>query len=177
MLPTARTASLVVERLGDEVVVFDALANRAHTLNRTAALVFGHADGRTPVATIAARVAAELGAEADEGVVTLALDQLGRAGLLEDGAPAGRAMTRRDAMRRLGVAGAAAALLPLVRTIAAPTPAMAASPGNGSGNGGGACANGGGAIGTPCSSNADCCAPLTCVESDPGSPKTCQLDF
>lgn len=178
MLPAVRTTSLVVERLADEVVVFDTVANQAHTLNRTAALVFGLADGRTPVAGIAAAVATELGTAPDESVVELALEQLGRAGLLEGVAPAARGISRRQAMRRLGIAGAAAALLPLVQTIAAPTPAMAASPGGGGGGGGGGpCSS---VAGSPCLTNADCCGPLICVptdDQDPTSPRTCQIDF
>src|SRR5262249_13807665 len=61
VLPNARTEMLTTQELADEVLVYDMQRHRAHSLNRTAALVWRHCDGNTPVAEIAQRVQQELG--------------------------------------------------------------------------------------------------------------------
>jgi hypothetical protein len=126
MKPVARTKGLVVRDLADEVVVYDRERHEAHCLNHTAALVFRNADGRRTVPDLAALLGTESAPEA-EGLVQMALGQLGEAHLLES-APQpvpDRGLARRDVMRRMGMG--AAILLPLVSTVLAPTPAEAAA--------------------------------------------------
>ena len=48
-LPLARRERLLVEELPDEVLVYDLDREKAHCLNRTAALIWNHCDGRTTV--------------------------------------------------------------------------------------------------------------------------------
>jgi hypothetical protein len=127
-LPTARRAKLIVRELADEVVVYDAEAHKAYCLNRTAALVWKSCDGRTSVPGIARRLGAELAAPAAEDVVWLAVGRLTECGLVAPAAHrpgAGRPVSRRGVIRRLGLA---AASLPLITTIVSPTPAEAQSP-------------------------------------------------
>jgi len=158
MKPQTRRSGLLIRELPDELLVYDQEQHRAHCLNRTAALVFRHADGT--------RTAAELARlpGADDEVVTLALDQLAGAGLLEvqasDTDPEISAgMSRRDVARRVGLA--AAILLPAVASIVAPTPAEAAATCVTS------CA--GKTPGTPCTSfSANPCTE-TCASSSGGS--------
>jgi hypothetical protein len=121
--PLARPG-VIAKPIGDEVVVYDPLTHTAHCLNRTAAVVFRAADGRTSVAGIAAFLAAETGAEADEDVVWAALERLAEASLL-DGAlpPRPAAPSRRRAMRKVGLG--VAALAPIVASLVVPTPAEA----------------------------------------------------
>ncbi len=164
MKPETRRSGLLIRELPDELLVYDQEQHRAHCLNRTAALVFRHADGT--------RTAAELSQlpGANDEVVTLALAQLAASGLLERGAStadtdaAHPGMTRRDIARRVGLA--AAILLPAVATILAPTPAEAAATCVTS------CA--GQPDGTPCSCTGGCLAPTeTCITgvcTDPGGP-------
>lgn len=84
-------------------------------------------DGRTTVAAVAARLPAEVGLAADPAVAELALWQLARARLLADPLPVGEVRwTRRDLARRLKLAGGLA-LLPLVMSLVAPTPGVAAT--------------------------------------------------
>lgn len=129
-LPNARSAGLLVRELADEVLVYDAGRHRAHCLNRTAALVWRSCDGRTPISAIAERVSRRLSAPVAEDVVWLALDQLAESDLLSTAdaaprpAPPGR-VSRRVMLRRLGAAAAVA--LPLVTSVASPTPAQAQS--------------------------------------------------
>ena len=126
LLPTARKHDLVIESLGDEVLVYDLKRHRALCLNETAALVWEQCDGRTTVGQAAERIRARFKAEVDENMIWLALDRLGKERLLEgSGPPAPEGVSRREAIRRLGLATAVA--LPLVTSIVAPTAAQAAS--------------------------------------------------
>ena len=131
MKPRARTDRLVVRDLPGEIVVYDLGSHRAHCLNRTAAFVFRHADGRRTIADLAVALAEDAGAAADETVVHLTLDRLAAAGLLASGQvqePSGplspAQASRREAIRRVGLG--AAVLLPIVTSLLVPTPAEAA---------------------------------------------------
>lgn len=127
MKPEKRREGLVVRELPDEVLIYDLERHEAHCLNSAAAFVFKQCDGRTTVREIAARLPGALELPADEGLVWMALDRLGKAHLLEGRvAPTdGTRFSRRMLLRRLGIG--AAALLPLVSSIVAPTPAEAAA--------------------------------------------------
>jgi hypothetical protein len=84
MKPRAQRAGLLVQPVGDQIVVYDQLRQRLHVLSRTAALVWSHCDGQHAVADLVEAVSRELNAPADESVVELALEQLDDARLLED---------------------------------------------------------------------------------------------
>ena len=146
MRPVARRDGLLIRELPGEVLVYDRERHRAHCLNRTAASVFRHADGTRTVADLARVLDPEVAPEAGASVVTMALGQLGEAGLLEDG-PLTEGMSRRDVVRRVGIG--TALLLPAVASILAPTPAEAAA----------TCA-------TNCTGKADG-TPCTCFSADP----------
>jgi len=125
MLPLRREADLLVEELADETVVYDRARNKAHCLNRSAALVWRHCDGRTTVAEMAAILHAELDLPADAAVVRLALDRLAGCHLLQDTSRTDEVRaSRRDLIRKFGVAAVA---LPVVMTILAPNAATAGS--------------------------------------------------
>lgn len=132
MLPKARRYKLLVRQIEDELVLYDQLTQRAHRLNRTAALVWRRCDGLTTVTETATQLETTLGVAAGQGedLVWVALERLEKAHLLRERLvrPADRPMlSRRDAMIRLGGAAASAVLLPVVATMVAPTPAMAQS--------------------------------------------------
>jgi hypothetical protein len=129
VLPKARKSDLVMEELRDEVLVYDLERHRAICLNETAAIVWRLCDGETTVVTATERIRARFNVAVDEEVVRLALDRLSRAHLLEyrpKQAFRGKGMSRRDVIRKLGLATAVA--LPLVTSIVAPSAASAASP-------------------------------------------------
>jgi len=127
MNPVARKNGLVVRELSGEVVVYDLERHEAHCLNATAAAVFQAADGRRSLAQIARHLAGTVEPGADEELVGLALDQLALARLLEQEpeAPRPGGVSRREAIRRVGIG--AAVVLPLVTSVLAPTPAEAAA--------------------------------------------------
>lgn len=128
-LPRKRKAGLVVQELADEVLVYDSNSHRAHCLNWTASAVWKHCDGKTTPADMAGLMTIELDAPVAEELVWLGLDQLRKARLLETPISLSpspiTAMSRREAMRRVGLAAAAA--LPVVTSIIAPKAAHAAS--------------------------------------------------
>jgi hypothetical protein len=123
-LPRAREEELLVHELLDEVLVYDLNRHRAHSLNRTAALIWRHCDGKTTTAEMAALVQRELNLPVDEDLVWQALRRLGRANLLQERfalpAHAGHC-SRREVMRKLGMAGG----LAIVTSILVPTAAQA----------------------------------------------------
>ena len=128
--PKSRTSGVLVDHVRDETIVYDEDRQEAHALNRTAGLVWTNSDGTRSVSDIAALLGTELGIEASDSLVEYTLDELSRVHLLESaeaGAEVSGAMSRRDAFRRLTLAGAAAFALPVVLSVVAPTPAMAAS--------------------------------------------------
>jgi len=126
--PTMRRDGLIVRELEDETLVYDLERDEAHCLNRTAALVWKHCDGRLTVAEITKLLGHELQATVDEQVVRLALSQLRGKRLLTDRIPRARStsrISRREMAHRLAQAMVIA--LPLITTIAAPTRANAGS--------------------------------------------------
>ena len=133
MLPKARTDKLLATEVDDEIVVYDLIAQRAHNLNPTAAFVWRKADGSTTVEAMASALAEELGAPATEDVVWLALEGLEEVGLLAEPLNRPEGVSRRQAMLKIAAVGAA--MVPVIRSIAAPTAAMALSGDQGNGLG------------------------------------------
>ena len=121
----ARQNDILVERVGDETIVYDGERHEAHSLNRSASIVWQHSDGEHSVPQLAELLGSELGVEPDDSLVEYALDRLANAHLLESEPT--ESLSRRDAVRRLTLAGAAAVALPVVLSMVAPTEAMAAS--------------------------------------------------
>src|SRR6185295_15750013 len=107
-LPQARKDGLIIKALTDEVVVYDLETHEVHCLNRVAALVWQHCDGRTTTAEVVALLRKELKSQAGHEVVRLALDGLRKANLLRPTAgrkalPT-RRLSRRVLIQKLGVA-------------------------------------------------------------------------
>jgi hypothetical protein len=126
MLPRRREDKLLIRTLSDETLVYDLKRDQAHCLNRTAATVWQCCDGRTTIAELAEKLRSQCNLAADETAVWLALRQLQKACLLCEPVrpPAEQIRTsRRDLIRKLG----AAAAVPIVMTILAPTARAQAS--------------------------------------------------
>jgi hypothetical protein len=142
-LPLARKDALIVQELPDEVLVYDLDRHKAHCLNKTSALVWKHCDGKTTVAQVTQLLERELATLIDTDVVWLALSQLRRYHLLEEGKATIGMMkvTRRDVVTKYLPAALA---LPVIISIASPAAAQASSR---------PCSNNGG----PCTTSADCC--------------------
>jgi len=124
MHPTARRTDIIVQTLGTEVLAYDQRHDAAHSLNAPAALVYEHADGTRSIDQLAALLGDSLGVAHDRALVEVALLELQEAKLLETDVVRARGVSRRDVIRRLGLAAAA---MPIVASVVAPTPLMAQS--------------------------------------------------
>jgi hypothetical protein len=124
--PKARSERLIVQELPDELLIYDLDRHEAFCLNRTASLVWRNCNGRRSVDQLAAIVEPKAPPPADETLVWLALDRLGRARLLEKATSPEPLLRRRELLRSLRLLGLAAAA-PLVVSIVAPVAAAAAS--------------------------------------------------
>jgi hypothetical protein len=145
-IPEARREGLVVQAMSEEVLVYDRERNKAHCLNRTAALVWSHCDGNKSVAEMARAIAEEINAPVDEDLIWLGVEQLSKTHLLRERAmmPEHKTgLSRREVMRRIGLTAAVA--LPVVTSIVAPTAAQAAN-----------CIPSGGG----CTTSAQCCSGI-----------------
>ena len=129
MIPQARKEELIVRELGEETLVYDLERDRAHCLNRLAALIWKHCDGKTTVADLLRLSQDELPASGREDLVLSALNQLSRAHLLQEKLKKPQEtsrFSRREVMRKLG--RAAAISLPLVTSITTPVRAQLGTP-------------------------------------------------
>jgi hypothetical protein len=149
--PVARTSGLVVKTVGEEVLVYDLERHRAHSLNRAAAAVWRACDGTRAEDAITARLRDVEALPVTRDLVRYGLAELERARLVT-GSGCETGLTRRDLLRRLGMAAAA---VPLVTSIVAPRAAQAQS-----------CSG----AGTGCTNLAQCCPGLFCSG---GSPSVC----
>jgi hypothetical protein len=139
--------SLHVEKVGEEVLVYNLEGYRVHCLNDAAVRVWKLCNGRHTVLEIAAEFGCNLKPTARELVVRNAIGELSRLGLVEAPAALPAVISRREMARRIGIGTAAAIGLPLITSIVAPPPAYAAScPGAGTCSGG----------------NSHCCCNPTC---------------
>lgn len=122
MKPLARSKALVVEELGDELLVYDLNAKTAHCLTPAAARVWRACDGKSRSDAMSA------GLGMDSAEVSRALDELERCDLLVTLASKKKAgHTRRDFGLKVTKVAAATATLPLVLSVAAPAVAATVS--------------------------------------------------
>ena len=141
-LPRARMDGLVVQELHDETLVYDLERDEAHCLNQTAALVWEQCDGKTTASQAARSLQSKLDRPVGENLIWLAVKQLRRFHLVE-GSQKLPAVSRRDLVLKYAPAALA---LPVIMSISAPAPAIAAS-----------CAPGGQSCATlPCCSGFSC---------------------
>jgi hypothetical protein len=128
--PKARAEGIHTETMDSDLLVFDEETGNAHSLNRTAAIVWRNCDGTRTVDDLVAVLSDELGEVADEDLVLVTLDDLRAGNLIEGTEERDREAarhSRRRFIRRVGTVGSAALVLPIVHSITAPEPAAAQS--------------------------------------------------
>ena len=118
-----RIESVHVESIDGDLCVYDTARQHVHALNHTAAFVWQRCDGRTAPAELAAALSAETSVDNAEALVRLTLQELAAAQLLAAPIDEVAQVSRRDLLRR----GVAAAAIPAIYSIVAPTPAAAQS--------------------------------------------------
>lgn len=130
MYPKARKVGLSVRSLGDELVVIDQKKGVTHHLNSSVAMVWRSCDGRRSKEDLASLFARDATPAAATRLVEAALSDLDTAGLLvldrSDGLATSE-LSRRQAIRKLAVAGITGIALPAVTTAILSSPAQAAN--------------------------------------------------
>ncbi|NEQ76554.1 MAG: PqqD family protein [Okeania sp. SIO2C9] len=137
MIPVARSEKLLIQSVGNEVIVYDEVNNSSHCLNPMAARVWELCDGQHSVKDIAQLLEKELDVSQTEdvdmrGLVWLTLEELERYQLIKEylKQPTGIASFSRRKVVKTGVlvgGFAVGTMLPVVKSIVAPAPAMALS--------------------------------------------------
>lgn len=123
--PLRRQTDLLVQTVGDELIVYDQRANKAYLLNPSANAVWQACDGKRTVLQIAAYLNSE--SPTSEQAVWYALGQFSE--LLDEPVMLPQRMvgiTRRGFLKMSGAVAAGVAV-PSVIKMASPTPAQAAS--------------------------------------------------
>lgn len=124
--PVARTDGLISSPAGDDLMVFDEVANSVHHLNSSMAAVWQACDGTVTVAGLSDAVYARHGLKVEPDDVGQALAKLFDVNLLEPGvlfeAPR---INRRKLVKRAGLG--AAWVVPAIVSVSAPLAAAAQS--------------------------------------------------
>ena len=138
MIPVARTEKLLIQEVDNELIVYDEEQDTAHCLNPMAVRVWHYCDGQNTVEDIAKLLEKELDIPADSdadmrGLVWLTLEELERFHLIKEylKQPTGVSnISRRKVIKTASLVGgfAIGSLFPVVKSIVAPVPMMAASP-------------------------------------------------
>lgn len=124
-LPLAKTADIVVQTLGKEVLIYDLNTHKAFNLNETSAIVYQACDGISTIDELRVKT------NFSDDIIFLALDELKKENLIEEDksfiSPF-NGMSRREVIRKVGLASMIA--LPVISSLIAPIAAMAQSAGN-----------------------------------------------
>ncbi len=149
--PKARSDQLLVQRTGEDTLVYDERTHRAHCLDARAARVWVLCNGERTEREIAEAYGE---GEAGVAVVRWTLAELEKSDLLEgDAAAVSReGLSRRTLVKQVGLAA-----IPVILAITAPQARAATSCGG---------------PGQTCATTANCCNPLTCEPG--GGPGICQ---
>jgi len=128
MVPNARTNDLVLQKSGDELLVYDLITNKAICLNHASALVWQLCDGQKSPYEIGKALEKELKTKIDEELVWFALEKLYKENLLdneEDFTKRYKGLSRREAIKRVGFSSMVA--LSIISSIVSPSAISAQS--------------------------------------------------
>jgi hypothetical protein len=124
--PKARSRDLVILTRPVETLVYDMVSNEAHCLNETAAFVWSQCSGQVSVGEIARSAGKRFGAPVSDEFVSFALAELHDRKLMSSTGLSGRRRpSRREAIRKIGLASAVA--VPIIASVIAPPAAHANS--------------------------------------------------
>lgn len=154
IFPKHRNDNILEQDLGNELLIYDLIEDKAFCLNEVSTLVWYESDGSKSVKNITENISRKLKNKVSEELVWFALDQLNERKLMVDETiePSMFAgMTRREVIKKIGLTSMVA--LPMISSLMSPTAAQAQS----------ACA--GLPFGSPCNPATDTC----CVGTNPGA--------
>lgn len=121
-LPTSRNENIVVQRLRDEMMIYDLTIDKAYCLNETSAIIYQNCNGATTFDELKSRY------KLTDELIYLTLDKLRGENLLDENesyASPLAGVSRREVIRRAGLGSLAA--LPVISALVAPPAANAAS--------------------------------------------------
>ncbi len=123
--PLRLQQGITTQRVGNEILLYDERRHQAFCLNPTSACVWDHCDGEHTIAQLAAAATRSLDASIGEDLVSLALEDFRRDGLLETEVKPmpNPEVSRRAMMQSLGAS--AILLVPVVAVVLAPKAAQA----------------------------------------------------
>ncbi|MCC6673850.1 MAG: PqqD family protein [Thermomicrobiales bacterium] len=126
-VPAARSLSeFCIERVGNDVVLFDGMLARYHTLNNLAFDIWRCCDGERSIARMGSVLEQN---DVRPEVIAAAVTQLGEAGLLQASEAVFEATVSRRLLMKLAAAGVIGAVgMPIIVSITSPEPASADSP-------------------------------------------------
>lgn len=167
--PLARNSEIVIQEMGEEVLIYDLRSDKAFSFNSTTVKIWQLCNGKNSVADIATKLSVEFGELVSEDLVLLALKTLQKENLLEVELTFPQAfenISRREIVRRVGLTSLIA--LPVISSLVAPLAIHAQSN----------CSAGssGRALGCPCTAISQCQPPSgRCCLSSTGAPgnQTC----
>lgn len=126
--PSVRKNDIVVQELGNELLIYDLNANKALSLNETLSLVWQLSDGGKTISEIATEAAKRLNTPVTSELVWIALGQLKKENLIENEADIPnhyQGANRREVIRKVGLASMV--VLPVITSLIAPNAAYAQS--------------------------------------------------
>lgn len=119
-LPQARTAEIVEQELGAELLIYNLQSDKAYTLNETSKIIFQACDGQTTFGDLQRKH------KFTEDLIYLTLDELKREDLINDAYQSKFArVSRREVIKKVGLASMT--MLPVIASITAPSAVAAAS--------------------------------------------------
>jgi hypothetical protein len=119
--PLARRADIVMQEIGNEILIFDLKINKAFSLNKTSALVWQNCHGELTLAQIAEKISPRFNSPVNEELVWLALEKLSKENLIENEIEVARCyqgISRREIIRKVGLTTLAA--WPMVSSLVVP---------------------------------------------------------
>ena len=119
LLPRARNIDIVVQSLSHELLIYDLKTHQAYQLNETSMIVFQACGDKQTFADLRGRY------RFSEDLIHLTLDKLNDAHLIEDYQSELTGISRREVVRKVGLASVIT--LPVISVLVAPHPAQAAS--------------------------------------------------
>lgn len=126
MKPLARPEQFIIEEVGNDVIVYDRVTKKAHSLNPSVAWIWRQCDGKTDIDQLSERFERQFQTTDGSDFVLAGLEQLKTAGLVETAGESfspeiGPMISRRSAL------ATGSALFPLIATVLIPTAAAAKS--------------------------------------------------
>lgn len=124
--PKGRTRDLLTQELAGETLFYDLLKDKAYCLNDTSARIWKLCDGTRSVEQITNEFRKDCHSSGSRELVLLAIDQFKKDDLLiESNIPTLDSVSRREAIRKIGLGSTVA--LPLIAAIVVPRAAEAQS--------------------------------------------------